>query len=59
MDDRQFWLTVRRGLTMAAGDPGIQERPALRRALAILIGAIEARYNLEDTGRETAAVGRR
>ena len=59
MDDRAFWLTLRRALLMAQGDPGVQSRPALRRALAIAVGAIECRYNLGETRRETAAVGRR
>ena len=59
MDDRALWLTLRRALLMAQGDPGIQDRPTLRRALAIAVGAIEARYNLGDIRRETAAVGRR
>ena len=59
MDDRDFWLMLRRALLMAQGDPGVQARPAIRCALAIAVGAINCRYNLGDARRETAAVGRR
>ena len=59
MDDRAFWMTLRRALLMVQGDAGLQARPVIRRALAIAVGAIEARYNLGDTRRETAAAGRR
>ena len=49
MDDRDFWLTLRRALLLAQGDPGVQARPAIRRALAIAVGAINCRYNLGKT----------
>ena len=49
MDDRDFWVMLRRALLLAQGDPGVQARPALRRALAIAVGAITSRYNLGKT----------
>ena len=49
MDDRQFWLTLRRALLMAQGDHGVQARPAIRRALAIAVGAMN-RAEREEVG---------
>ena len=40
MSERAFWLTLRRALLMAQGDPGVQARPAISRALAIAVGAM-------------------
>ena len=56
MDDRVFWLTLRRALLMVQGDAGVQARPVIRRALAIAVGAINCRYNLGKTeGADTVA----
>jgi hypothetical protein len=47
MDDRTFWLAIRRALKLLEADPGIRGRSAARQALSMVIAAIESRYNVD------------
>ncbi len=55
MDERAFWLAIRRALKLLEADPGIQGRSAIRQALAMVISAIESRYSLGKESSKTTA----
>ena len=60
MDDHAFWFEIRRGLAMIATDPTVKASPALRRGLAMVLAAIEKRYDVpEERTERLTATGRR
>ena len=55
MDDRAFWLAIRRALLTAAADEWLRSRPRLAQAVAMVASAIESRYNVgEGSTKKTA-----
>jgi hypothetical protein len=53
MDERAFWLAIRRALKLLEADPGIRGRSVARQAITMVIAAIDSRYNV---GKESSKI---